>query len=150
MSTYHSVHIPTYEGEEDPRRHWFVCERMWDAVDITDDDKKIAQFASALRKRALTQYMNFTKNQARSKEEIKTNFLAFFKTEDVTHLATKKLKDIKQVPGETIQEYDKRFKDLLSHILYNIDDNLLVQWYVAGVLHHVKAPLRIHDIKTLE
>lgn len=43
-----------------------------------------------------------------------------------------------------------RFKDLLSQILSNIDANLLVQWYVASLLHHVRAPLRMHDIKTLE
>ena len=42
MSNHHSVHIPTYEGEEDPRQHWFICERMWDTVDVTDDDNKIA------------------------------------------------------------------------------------------------------------
>ena len=104
MSTHHSVHIPTYEGEEDPRWHWFIYERIWDATDVTDDDKKIAQFVGALRKRALTLYMNLTENQARSKSEIKTNFLAFFKIEDVIHLATQKFKDIKQVPREIVRE----------------------------------------------
>ena len=94
--------------------------------------------------------MNFTENQVRTKDEIKTNFLAFFKTEDVAHLAAQKLKDIKQIPGEIVQEYDKRFKDLLSQISYNIDSNHLVQWYIAGLLHHVRDPLRMHDIKTLE
>ena len=70
--------------------------------------------------------------------------------EDVTHLTAQKLKDIKQIPGKPVWEYDKRFKDLLSQIPSNIDANLLVQWYVAGLLHHVRAPLRMHDIKTLE
>ena len=70
--------------------------------------------------------------------------------EDVSHLASQKLKDIKQVPGESIWEYDNRFKDLLSQIPSNIDANLLVQWYMEGLLHHVSAPLRMHDIKTLE
>ena len=126
MSHHHSVHISIYEAEEDPRRHWFVCERMWDAADVTDNDKQITQFVSALRKRALMWYMNFTKNQTRSKVDIKANFLAFFKIEDVAHLVVQKLKDIKQVPGESVWEYDKRFKDLLSQIPLNIDANLLV------------------------
>jgi hypothetical protein len=52
---------------------------MWDAANMTDDDKKIAEFVGALRKRALTWYMNFTENQARSKDDIKSKFLAFFK-----------------------------------------------------------------------
>ena len=94
--------------------------------------------------------MNFIENRARTKDKIKTNFLPFFKIEDVSHLVAQKLKDIKQVPGETVREYDKRFKDLLSQILYNIDVNILVQWYVVGLLHHVRAPLRMHDIKTLQ
>ena len=94
--------------------------------------------------------MNFTENQVRSKDEIKTKFLAFFKTKYVKHLASEKLKDIKQVPREIVSEYDKRFKDLLSQISYKIDCNLLVQCYFAGLLHHVRDPLRMHDIKTLE
>ena len=58
--------------------------------------------------------MNFTENQARSKDEIKTNILDFFKAKDVAHIASQKLKDIKQILGETVREYDKRFKYLLS------------------------------------
>ena len=72
---------------------------MWDATDVIDEDKQITQFAGALRKRALTWYMNFTENRIRTKAKIKANFLAFFKIEDVAHLATQKIKDIKQVPG---------------------------------------------------
>ena len=123
---------------------------MWDATDVTDENRQIAQFAGALRKRALTWYMNFKKSQNRSKTEIKASFLAFFQMEDVAHLAAQKLKDIKQRPGESVREYDKRFKDLLSQIPAIIDANLLVQWYVAGLLHHVRAPLRMHDITSLE
>jgi hypothetical protein len=41
-------HIPIYEGDEDPKRHWFVCEKLWDATDITNEDKKMAQFGAAL------------------------------------------------------------------------------------------------------
>ena len=77
---------------------------MWDAVDITDENRQIAQFAGALRKRALTWYMNFTESQNRSKAEIKASFLAFFKREYVAHLATQKLKDIKQRPRELVRE----------------------------------------------
>ena len=60
------------------------------------------------------------------------------------------MKDIKKIPGEIVREYDKRFEDQLSQILYNIDKNILIQWYVAGLLHHVREPLRMHDIQTLK
>ena len=103
-----------------------------------------------MKKRALTWYMNFIENQARKKDEIKQNFLDFFKIEDIAHLVTQKLKDIKQIPREIIHEYDKRFKGLLSQISYNIDSNLLVQCYIVVLLHHIRDPLRMHDNKTLE
>jgi hypothetical protein len=51
-----------YEGDEDPRRHWFNCEKICDVVDVTDEMKHMAQFVKALRKRALTWFMNFTNN----------------------------------------------------------------------------------------
>ena len=114
MSHHHSVHIPIYEGKEDPKQHWFIYERMWDAADVTDNDKKITPFVGALRKRELTWYMNFMENQARSKDDIKANFLAFFKMKDIAHLAVETLKDIKQVLRKLVWEYDKRFKYLLS------------------------------------
>jgi hypothetical protein len=71
----------------------------------------------------LTWFMNYTENQTRSKEEIKNSFLTFFK--------------IQERPGELVREYDKRFKDLLSQILMTIDQNLLVQWYVFGILPRI-------------
>lgn len=46
--------------------------------------------------------MNFIENQNRSKAEIIENFLAFFKIEDITHLDAQKVKDIKQLLGESI------------------------------------------------
>ena len=146
----HSIYIPIYEGEEDPRQHWFIYERMWDAANIKDEDKQIAPFSSALRKRALTWYMNFTENQIRTKDRINSNFLVFLKKEDIAHLATQILKDIKQVLGKFVQEYDKRLKDLLSQISLNIDANLLIQWYIISLLQHVRSPLRMHNIKSLE
>lgn len=116
MSHHHSVHIPIYEGKEDPRQHWFICDRMWDTVVVTEDDKEITQFAGALRKRALTWYMNFMDYQTISKFDIKENFLTFFKTKDVALLVVQELKEIKKVSGESVRDYDKRFKDLLSQI----------------------------------
>lgn len=60
------------------------------------------------------------------KDEIKKNFLSFFKNKDVAHLSAQNIKEIKQTPREIVQEYDKRFKELLSQIPYTIDVNLLV------------------------
>ena len=75
----------------------------------------MAQFAGALKKRALTWYMNYIERTPQeSKEDIKAQFLSFFKTQDAKHMAAKKLKTTSQKPAESVQEYDKRWKDLLS------------------------------------
>jgi len=143
-------HIPIYEGEEDPKCHLFKCEKFWDAIDITDEDKQMFQFRVALCHRALTWFMNYMKNQTHSKEEIKKIFLTFFKIQNITHMAAQKLKEIKQRPGEPIREYDKRFKDLLSQISMTIDQNLLVQWYVVGLLPRIHSPLPLYEITSCE
>ena len=50
--------------------------------------------------------MNFMENRTRSKADIKANFLAFFKIEEVAHLAMQNLKDIKQVLGESVKGHN--------------------------------------------
>ena len=58
----------------------------------------------------------------------------FFKTPDAKHLAAKKLKITAQKPTEIVRKYDKRLKELLSQLEYNIDEQLLMQWFGAGLL----------------
>ena len=71
--------------------------------------------------------MTFSERQPKAtKAEIKVQFFSFFKTPDAKHLATKKLKTTSQNPGESIREYDKRWKDLLSQLDYVIDKQLLI------------------------
>ena len=94
----------------------------------------MAQFVGALRKQALTWYMTYTeKTPNATKEYIKQQFLSFFKTPDEKHVVAKKLKMTVRKPIETIQDYYKRFKNLLSQIDYNIDEQLLIQWFLAGI-----------------
>jgi len=30
-------HFPLYKGDEDPKCHWFVYEKYWDDMDISDE-----------------------------------------------------------------------------------------------------------------
>ena len=87
----------------------------------------MVQFVSALQKRALTWYMNYIKRKTRaSKDDIKAQFLSFFKTLDAKHLEAKKLKMTFQKQAESVWDYDKRWKDLLSQLDYVIDEQLLI------------------------
>jgi hypothetical protein len=72
------------------------------------------------------------------KNEIKHNFLTVFKTQNIIHMVVQKLKEIKKNLGETMREYDKRFKDLLSQIPYLIGKKILVQWYIVGLLQKIR------------
>ena len=82
----------------------------------------MAQFAGALRKRTLTWYMTYIERTPQaSKAEIKAQLLSFFKNLDAKHLKAKKLKTTSQNPIDSVGEYDKRCKDLLSQLDYVID-----------------------------
>ena len=144
------AHIPLYEGDKDPIRHWFICELTWEANHVTDQDRQMAQFAGALRKRALTWYMNFSERTPQeTKGEIKAQFLSFFKTSNAKHLAAKKLKMTSQKPRETICDYDKRGKDLLSQLEYVIDEQLLIQWFLAGLSQKIRRHIKSGNIQVL-
>ena len=94
----------------------------------------MAQFAGALRKRALTWYMTFTERTPQaSKVEIKVQLFSFFLTLDAKHLEAKKLKTTSQKPVEFVRDYDKHGKDLLNQLDYVIDEKLLIQWFLAGL-----------------
>lgn len=92
MPQMNTTHLPLYEGDEDPKLHWFIYERIWDAIDITDEAKRMEQFIGALRTRELTWFMNFIKKHTQTKDEIKKKKLTFFKTQNNKHLDAQKLK----------------------------------------------------------
>jgi hypothetical protein len=83
-------------------------------------------------------------------KKTKKKILTFFKTQYIIHMEMKKIKKIKKNPSETVREYEKIFKGLLSQIPYPIDEKLLVQWYVAGILQNIITPLRMYDLSTCE
>jgi len=89
--------------------------------------------------------MNYTNNQVQTKGQIKSEFLAFFKTQEGSHLAAQKLKDIKHKHGESIRAYDRWLKDTLSLIPYTIDEKILVQWFVAGLLPQNRSQLQAFE-----
>ena len=94
------INCPIYDGDGDPRKHWFVCEDIWEANIVADGNRQIEMFTGGLYDRALTCYMNFIKNGPKIKQEIKMNFLKFFQTQDNTHLGAQKINAITKRNGE--------------------------------------------------
>ena len=111
----------------------------------------MAQFTGALSKRALTWYMTFLERKPRAtKAKIKAQFLSFFKTPDAKHLAAKKLKMTQQKPREIVHDYEKNWKDLLSQLDYVIDEQLLIQWFLAGLSQKVHRHISLETFKKYE
>ena len=96
-------------------------------------------------------YITFSERQPRAtKDEIKVQFLLFFKTPDAKHLAAKKLKTTSQKPGETVCDYDKHWKDLLTQLDYVIDEQLLIQWFLAGLSQKACRHIILETFKSYE
>ena len=76
--------------------------------------------------------------------------MSFFKTPDAKHLAAKKLNSIVQKLVETIRDYDKIWKDLLSQIDYVIDEKLLIQWFLPGLSQKIWWHISLETFKTYE
>ena len=111
----------------------------------------MAQFIGVLRKRALTWYMTFSERTPwATKAEVKAQFLSFFKTPDAKHLAANKLKTTSQKQGKTIRDYDKYWKELLSQLDYVIDEQLLIQWFLAGLSQKIRRHISLETFKTYE
>ena len=107
------VNTPIFYGDGDPKTHWFVCEALWKANLLDDENQQVNQFVGGLWNIALTLYMNLLEEGPIWKQQIKDNFLEFFKTDDTRHMVGNKLKQMKQRVGESVREYDHIFKDTL-------------------------------------
>ena len=76
--------------------------------------------------------------------------MSFFKTLDAKHLAAKNLKTTSQKPAESVWEYDKRRKDLLIQLDYVINEQLLIQWFLAGLSQKIHRHIILETFKTYE
>ena len=74
----------------------------------------------------------------------------FTKRSPREHLAAKKLKKTSQKSGETVRDYEKCMKDLLSQLDYVIDEQLLIQWFLAGLSQKNFQHISLETFKTYE
>ena len=74
--------------------------------------------------------------------------MSFFKIPDAKHLAAKKSKTTSQNPAESVCDYEKRWKDLLSQLDYVIDEQLLIQRFLAGLSQKIRRHISLETFKT--
>jgi len=61
-----TIRLPKFQGEEteDAKKHLFICAKIWEEKQITDEDTKLAQLVITLRDHALDWYMSLDMNNA--------------------------------------------------------------------------------------
>ena len=108
--------LPNFKGtgSEDPEQHGFLCEAIWTIKQIQADNVKLVQLATTFRERALTWYMKYTVAHNRTLAEVKTAMIKEFKKPKSESQCITELKDIKQLPTETVWDFDQKFKALIN------------------------------------
>ena len=52
--------------------------------------------------------------------------------------------------AESVREYDKHWKELLSQLDYVINEQLLIQWFLAGLSQKIRRHIILETFKTYE
>ena len=60
------------------------------------------------------------------------------------------MKRTSQKSRETVRDYDKCCKDLLSQLDYVIDEKLLIQWFLARISHKIWMHINMDTFNTYE
>ena len=70
-------------------------------------------------------------------DEIRTGlFEEFKKPKSETQYITE-LKEIKQLPNETIWDFDQRFKTLIAQVSFQMSDVQHKEWFVVVLVPHI-------------
>jgi hypothetical protein len=113
-----TIKLPEFQGEaaEDLENHLFICAKIWESKQITDEDTKIAQLAITLRDHALNWYMSLDTNNAprmtRTLVDIKKLLINEFHKPRLEDQYMNEMIEIRQKSGDFVWEIDQRFKRL--------------------------------------
>jgi hypothetical protein len=149
-----TIRLPEFRGEatEDPEKHLFICAKIWEEKQITDEDTKLAQLAIMLRDRALDWYMSLDTNNVpkmtRTLDDIKKLLINEFQKLSSEDQYMNEMIEIRQKPGELVWEIDQRFKRLKGKLKYLMTDMQHRHLFVNSLLPHLKYPLRQQKFQT--
>lgn len=123
----------------------FVCEEIWIAEQIQDQDAQIAQLATAFRDRVSVWYMKFHTRvpigHVRTLAEINTTLILEFKKPKSQSQCITKLKEIKKNPNESMWDFDKIFKTQMDHLTFQIMSQQRKEWFIVTIFPHIRFPL---------
>jgi hypothetical protein len=146
--------LPKFWGEtsEEPEKNLFICEKIWEAKQITDEDTKLPQLEITLRDHALDWYMRLDVNSPqgipKTIADMKKILVNEFQNPSLEDQYMNEMIEIKEIPGEPIWEIDQRFKRLKEKLKYAITDMQHRHLFVNSLLPHLKYPLRQQKFQT--
>jgi hypothetical protein len=130
----------------------FICAKIWEEKQITDEDSKLAHLAITLRDRALDGYMSLDAKSAprtkRTLANIKKLLIKEFQKLSSKYLYMNEMIEIRQKPGESVSEIDHIFKQLKGNLKYLMIDMHHQHLFVNSLLPHLKYPLRQQNFQT--
>ena len=133
------IKLPVFKGtrSEDPEQFWFLCEAVWNAKQITDPDVKCAQLITSFWDQALTWFMKFSSTQYPALADIKVATIKEFKKPKSESQCITELKEIQKWRGESVWDFDQRFKVLLDQVSFTIIPAQHKEWFIAALLPHI-------------
>jgi len=142
-----TLKLPVFHGtgRDNVEKHWFTCKVIWEMKQTPNDQAKMAQLETMFREGALSWYMKFKATtpsfQVRTLAEIKQALLKEFQKPKPKSQCIAKIKEIKQVSGESVWDFDQRFKVLLDRLTFQIPNAQHCEWFIARLLPHICIPL---------
>ena len=90
------IKLPVFRGtgSEDPEQFWFLCEAVWTAKNIMDQDIRRVQLVTSFRDRDLAWFMKFSSTQNHVLADIKTTMIKEFKNPKSESQCITELKEI--------------------------------------------------------
>ena len=125
-----------------------LCEAIWTIKQIQDDNIKLVQLATTFRDRALTWYMKYTAGHNRTLAVVRTAMIKEFKKPKSESQCITELKDIKQLPTETVWDFDQRFKTLIDQVSFELAPEQHKEWFIIAMLPHIRLPLMQQKLTT--
>ena len=137
------IKLPVFKGtgSKDPEQFWFLCEAMWTAKNITDQDTRRVQLVTSFRDRALTWFMKYSSTQNHVLADIKAAMIKEFKNPKSESQCITQVKEIQQRRGDSVWDFDQRFKVLLDQVSFTLGPVQHKEWFIVALLPHIRTPL---------
>ena len=74
-------------------------------------------------------------------EEIQAAMISEFRKPKSESQCITEIKEIKQLPMESIWDFDQWFKTLMAKVSFQMSDVQHKEWFIATLLPHIRGPL---------